>query len=54
MLPFSDIKNVESAIQALQKRFKPSDIEELRGLEFHHKTQEPSETIEHLGISIQQ
>ena len=23
-------------------------------MEFHHKSQEPSETIEHLGISIQQ
>ena len=53
MLPASDIENVESAIEALRKRFKPRDIEELRGLEFHHKIQ-GSDTIEQLGISIQQ
>ena len=40
-------------IAAHQKRFKPSDIEELRGLEFHHLMQ-TSETIEQLGIKIQQ
>ena len=53
MLPASDIENVESAIEVLRKRFKPRDIEELRGLEFHHKIQ-GSDTIEQLGISIQQ
>ena len=47
MLPASDIENVESAIEALRKRFKPRDIEELRGLEFHHKIQ-GSDTIEQL------
>ena len=45
MLPASDIENVESAIEALRKRFKPRDIEELQGLEFHHKIQ-GSDTIE--------
>ena len=29
------------------------DIEELRGLEFHHKTQ-AGESVEQLGISLQQ
>ena len=52
-LPASDVESVESAIEALRKRFKPHDIEDLWGLEFHHKTQ-GSDTIEHLGISIQQ
>lgn len=53
MLPDSERKKVDSALQALKKRFKPADIEELRGLEFHHRTQR-EESIEQLGISIQQ
>ena len=53
MLPDSDSKDIESAITALGKRFKPGDIVELRGLQFHHRTQ-GKESIEQLGISIQQ
>lgn len=53
MLPDSDSRNVKSALTALKKHFKPADIEELRGLEFHHRTQ-GDESIEQLGISIQQ
>ncbi len=37
----------------MKKHFKPGDIEELRGLEFHHRTQ-MDKSIEQLGISIQQ
>ena len=37
----------------MRKRFKPKDIEELRGLEFYHKMQ-GEESIEQLGIGIQQ
>lgn len=48
MLPDNDRKSVESATEALKKRLKPADIEELRGLEFHHR----SESIEQLGISL--
>ena len=43
--------NIESAIAALNRQFKLSDIEELRGLEFHHKTQ-GYESIDQLGIGI--
>ena len=53
MLPDSDKKDISSAIEALKKRFKPTDIEELRGLEFHHLSQGDS-SIEQLGIRIQQ
>jgi hypothetical protein len=38
----------------LKKHFKPGDIEELRGLEFHHHTQTTTEMIEQLGLSVQQ
>ena len=53
ILPDSDKKDISSAIEALKKRFKPTDIEELRGLEFHHISQGDS-SIEQLGIHIQQ
>ena len=51
MLP--DSKKIDLAILDLRKRFQPGGIEELRGLKFHHLTQE-SETIEQLGLRIQQ
>ena len=53
MLPDSDKSGIEQAIAAFRKRFKPGGIEELRGLEFHHRAQ-GEETIEQLGLSIQQ
>lgn len=53
MLPDSDKSDFNKAVNALRKRFQPADIEELRGLEFHHRMQ-GDETIEKLGISIQQ
>ena len=43
MLP--DCERYEKVTEALRIRFKPVDIEELRGLEFHHHMQ-GSETIE--------
>ena len=52
MLPRSECNNVESAIAALNNRFKLRDIEDPRGLEFNHKTQ--GERINQLCISIQQ
>ena len=52
MLPESDRASLDRAIAALKKRFKPVDIEELRGLEFHHHMQ-GSQTIKQMGITIQ-
>ena len=45
----ADRENYSRATAALQKRFKLVDIEELRGLEFHHKVQ----SIEELGMELQ-
>ena len=39
MLPDSESKDTEDAITALGMRFKPTDIEELCGLQFHHLSQ---------------
>ena len=49
MLPETDPKDLKRAVAALRKCFKPADIEELRGLQFHHKIQGNGETIEQLG-----
>ena len=38
--------------KAVQQRFKPVDIEELRGLEFHQLMQE-QQTVEQLGLELQ-
>jgi hypothetical protein len=54
MLPEGDLKDVDSAIDALKKRFQPGGIKELRELEFHDRTQGPEESVEALGQSIQQ
>ena len=54
MLPDQDRDTFDTAVSALKKRFRPADIEELRGLEFHHRTQGDGESIEQVGISIQQ
>ena len=54
MLPDGERNTIECAVTALEKRFKPADIEELRGLEFHHRAQGGNESIEQLGIGIQQ
>ena len=43
---------LDLAVQALKKRFRSIDIEELRGLEFHQNMQD-SEIIEQLGIALQ-
>ena len=53
MLPEEDRSDFDKAVSALRQRFKPVDIEELRGLKFHHKTQ-GGESVEQFGISIQQ
>jgi len=52
MLPDADHSSYQKATEALCSRFKSVDIEELRGLEFHHKVQ-GDEFIEELGIVLQ-
>lgn len=52
MLPEAERTSYDEAIKALKKRFRPVDIEELRGLEFHTRVQ-GDESIEKLGINIQ-
>ena len=42
----------DKAVQALRERFKPIDIDELRGIEFKQKIQE-DESTEQLGIELQ-
>ncbi len=52
MLPEQQRATYKLATQALRKRFRPIDIEELRGIEFHQKMQ-GEESIEKLGIDLQ-
>ena len=52
LLPESVNSSYKDTVEALQKRFKPVDIEELRGLEFHQLTQ-MSQSVEQLGIQLQ-
>ena len=40
MLPEAERDAFEKAVAALGKHFKPKDIEELHGIEFHHIMQE--------------
>ena len=48
-----ECEDYDKAIAALKARFRSVDIEELRGLEFHHKIQGPSESVEELGLELQ-
>ena len=52
MLPETERDTMAHAVAALKQRFRPVDIEELRGLEFHRHMQ-GTETIKQLGITIQ-
>ena len=47
------MEDFDKAISALRKRFQPGGIEELRGLELHHRVQNPVESVEAVGRSIQ-
>ena len=51
-LPEDERSNYDKATKSLKKWFRMGDIEELRGLEFHHRMQ-GSETVEQLGIDLQ-
>ena len=48
----TDEKSGYKATDALCKRFRPVDIEELPGLKFHHAVQE-NESVEQLGLKLQ-
>ena len=50
MIPETERDTFDKAVAALGKRFKPKDIEELRGMEFYHVMQ--NESIEQLGITV--
>ena len=52
LLPEDEKFSYDKAVHALKKRFKPTDIEELRGIEFNQKMQQ-EESIEQLGIELQ-
>jgi len=49
VFPVADREDYDRAKAALKGRFRAVDIEELWGLEFHHKAQ-GDETVEDLGI----
>ena len=51
-LPDTDQNRYQKVVDALRVRFKAVDIEELRGMEFHHRVQK-DETIEDLGLELQ-
>lgn len=52
LLP-DDVKSSYSAtVEALKKRFKPVDIEELRGMDFHGLMQ-TKQSVEQLGLELQ-
>ena len=50
LLSKSDRRTYSAAVDALKKRFKPIDIEELRSLEFHQRMQD-KESVEMLGLA---
>ena len=52
MFPEEDRNDFDRAKDALKSRFKSVEIEELRGMEFHHKMQS-TESIEELGLELQ-
>ena len=52
MFSTEEKSSYKKAADALRKIFRPVDIEELRGLEFHRKVQE-NESVEQLGLELQ-
>ena len=52
MLPKEDKSSYAKAVDALKKRFRSVEIEELKGLEFHRRVQ-GEESIEQLGMDLQ-
>ena len=52
MIQETERDTFDKAVAALGKRFKPKDIEELRGIDFYHIMQ-ANDSIEQLGITVQ-
>ena len=52
LLPDSVKASYSETVEALRKRFKPVDIEELCGIEFHQMVQ-GSQSVEELGLELQ-
>ena len=52
MLPTEEKSDYSKVVEALKKRFKPVDIEELRGIEFHQIMQD-QQSVEQLGLELQ-
>ena len=52
LLPDSVKASYSKTVEALRKRFKPVDIEELRETEFHQMVQ-GSQSVEELGLELQ-
>ena len=53
MLPEQERKEYDAAVKKLKERFRPVDIAELKGIEFHQRMQLPEEPVEQLGIALQ-
>ena len=53
LLPASVKTSYSTTVDALKERFRPVDIEELRGMEFHQMTQKSGQTVEQMGIELQ-
>lgn len=52
MMPDDERKSFDKVVDHLKKRFRPIDIAELRGLEFHQKSQ-GDDSVEQLGLDLQ-
>ena len=52
MMPDDERKSFDKVVDHLKKRFRPIDIAELRGLEFHQKSQ-GDDSVEQLGLDFQ-
>ena len=53
IMPEQERKEYDTAVKRLKERFRPVDIAELKGMEFHQRMQLPEESIEQLGIALQ-
>ena len=51
MLPAATRNSYDEAVKALKKCFRPVDVEELCGLEFHHRVQS-EESVDQLDIPL--
>ena len=52
MLPEKDRQKYDLAVVALKKRFRPVDIEELRGIEFHQLVQQEQLSVVKAWVTL--